>query len=207
MNDPESVKKALASSEDWSSTTKLLAASAYDSFLKWQDKAWIRPIYRQQQKIPFIPTEEEIDTLIASCGKKIATMLQLLKETGMRLGEAFQLEWKDTDFQRNLVTINHPEKGSNPRILPISKKLADILNALHKKSPKIFGNGSITSFETGLWKQRKHAARKLQNPRLLNITYRTLRHWKATMEYHKTHDIYHIQRLLGHKIIQNTSST
>ena len=25
------------------------------------------------------------------------------------------------------------------------------------------------------------------------------------MEYHKTHDIYHIQRLLGHKIIQNTS--
>ncbi len=25
------------------------------------------------------------------------------------------------------------------------------------------------------------------------------------MEYHKTHDIYHVQRLLGHKNIQNTS--
>jgi hypothetical protein len=25
------------------------------------------------------------------------------------------------------------------------------------------------------------------------------------MEYHKTHDIFHVQRLLGHKSIQNTA--
>ena len=32
----------------------------------------------------------------------------------------------------------------------------------------------------------------------------TLRHWRATMEYHKTKDILHVKQLLGHKNINNT---
>ncbi|MEM2202694.1 MAG: site-specific integrase, partial [Candidatus Bathyarchaeia archaeon] len=40
--------------------------------------------------------------------------------------------------------------------------------------------------------------------RLLKITFVTLRHWKATMEYAKTRDILHVMKLLGHKNIQNT---
>jgi len=32
----------------------------------------------------------------------------------------------------------------------------------------------------------------------------TFRHWKATMEYHKTKDILHVMRLLGHRNIKNT---
>jgi len=51
---------------------------------------------------------------------------------------------------------------------------------------------------------RKTLARKLQNPRLLKITYHTIRHWKGTIEYHKTKDIIHVQQLLGHKNINNT---
>jgi integrase len=52
--------------------------------------------------------------------------------------------------------------------------------------------------------QRKNAARRLGNPRLLKVSFRTLRHWKGTMEYHKTKDIIHVKRILGHKSIQNT---
>jgi hypothetical protein len=32
----------------------------------------------------------------------------------------------------------------------------------------------------------------------------TLRHWKATMEYHRTKDILYVMQLLGHKNIKNT---
>jgi len=39
---------------------------------------------------------------------------------------------------------------------------------------------------------------------MLKITFHTLRHWKATMEYHKTKDILHVMRILGHKNITNT---
>ena len=32
----------------------------------------------------------------------------------------------------------------------------------------------------------------------------TFRHWKATMEYHKTKDILHVMKILDHKNIKNT---
>jgi len=51
---------------------------------------------------------------------------------------------------------------------------------------------------------RKKAAHKLANPRLLKIHFHTLRHWKATKEYHKTKDIMHVMSMLGHKRIINT---
>jgi integrase len=50
--------------------------------------------------LPFIPVESEIDQLIAGCGalsKQTPIWLQLLKETGMRMGEAFRLTWGDID--------------------------------------------------------------------------------------------------------------
>jgi len=34
--------------------------------------------------------------------------------------------------------------------------------------------------------------------------FHTFRHWKATVEYHKTRDILHVQQLLGHKDLRNT---
>ena len=45
---------------------------------------------------------------------------------------------------------------------------------------------------------------KLQNLRLRQIHFHTLCHWKATMEYHKTKNILHVKRLLGHKKLENT---
>lgn len=51
---------------------------------------------------------------------------------------------------------------------------------------------------------RKRLAYKLQNPRINKITFHTLRHWGATMEYHRTKDILHVKELLGHVNIQNT---
>jgi integrase len=53
-------------------------------------------------------------------------------------------------------------------------------------------------------RQRKRTATKLANPRINQITFHTFRHWKATMEYHKTKDILHVIRILGHKNIKNT---
>jgi len=45
---------------------------------------------------------------------------------------------------------------------------------------------------------------KLQNPRILKITFHTLRHWKDTMEYNRTKDILYVKQVLGHKRIENT---
>jgi len=42
---------------------------------------WEAPTYSVIRKIPFIPKEAEIDQLIAGSSKRMATFLQLLKET------------------------------------------------------------------------------------------------------------------------------
>ena len=58
--------------------------------------------------------------------------------------------------------------------------------------------------EAHLLGNAKEQPHKLENPRINRITFHTFRHWKATMEYHKTKDILHVMRMLGHKNIKNT---
>ena len=199
----EEVKEFIAEKETWNSTTKLLTVEVYKAFASFLGIPFKPPRYQQQVKIPFIPLEQEIDALIAGCSRKIATILQLLKETGMRIGEAKSLEWTNIDLERGIITLNNPEKNSRPRMFKISSRLVGMLNALPKDKEGPF-KGHITNLYRDFELQRKSIAKKLQNPRIEKITFHTLRHWKATMEYAKTKDILYVMHLLGHKNIKNT---
>jgi integrase len=120
----------------------------------------------------------------------------------MRCDEAKRLKWTDADLERRIIILNEPEKNSNLHIWNTSHKLTAMLNALPKTSPKIFGEGPISSRKSSLQLARRRLAEKLQNPRLLQIHFHILRHWKATMEYHRTKDSLHVAALLGHKKLE-----
>jgi len=199
---PESIKEAIAKNDHWSQNTKHLAVDVYTWFLEMQGLTWKRPIYEETRAIPFIPMEQEIDQLIAASGKTLAACLQLLKETGMRIGEALRLTWLDVDSERNVIRAS-AEKNSNPRILSVSSKLIAMLNMLPKKSERIFPQ-TRAGIKHMLWVKRQKLALNLQNPRLTKISFHTFRHWKGTMEYHKTKDPYHVKQILGHKSLQTT---
>jgi integrase len=205
LYDPESIKEVIAKQETWCSGRKQNAVYAYSSYLQMVEGNWEQPKYRKIRKIPFIPIENEIDQLIAGCNKRITTLLQLLKETGMRIGEAWNLEWTDIDTLDRKIRVT-PEKGSNPRIIQVSNKLIDMLSALPKdvKTTKMFSTRTLKSQRRLFNKNRRKIAKKLKNPRITQITFHTFRHWKATMEYHRTKDIIHVMKLLGHKNIKNT---
>ena len=49
----------------WKNSTKNLAANIYTKYLKYLNKTWDKPKYAKQESTPFIPTEKELDTLIA----------------------------------------------------------------------------------------------------------------------------------------------
>ena len=201
LYDPESVKKVIATQMMWSDGTKANATDTYSCFLSMEKMTWDPPRYKRPQTLPFIPTEAEIDRLIASCGKVVSTYLQGLKETGADPGELIRIEWTDINKEACTITINHPVKGHDPRIVLVSAELIRRLEALPKKSDRVF---NTLSMYPNFYKQRRTAVEKLNNPRLRKITFTTLRHFKATMEYHKTKDILHVKQLLGHKSIQNT---
>ena len=92
LSNPESVKAVLAFQKEWKNSTKLLMVASYQKYAILNGIRWNPPKYEVNRKLPFIPLERETDELVACCGKKMSAILQLLKETGMRIGEALGLE-------------------------------------------------------------------------------------------------------------------
>lgn len=147
--------------------------------------------------------EKEVDDLIAGCGKTLSLFLRVLKETGMRCGEARRLFWNDVNLEKSTITVNYPEKGSLPRMLPITATLKAMFNMLPRKSDKVFTSASST-MQGNYRRQRNKLAFKLNNPNLKQITFHSFRHFYATMLYAKTLNILRVQQCLGHKSINNT---
>jgi integrase len=215
LNEPEIIKTWLSDIKNeqhftkvctWNNKTKTKFIDSYSAYLNFKQIKWNPPKYTINERLPFIPTEQEIDSLISASGKMLSTVLQTLKETGMRIGELTQLTPLNIDTERKTVNIT-PEKGSNPRILPISDKLIGMIKNLSRDPRATY----TTLFQPHkdtlrdyLCCQRKALAEKLGNPRIAKIGFHTLRHWKGTIEYHDTKDIIHVKYILGHKSITST---
>ena len=131
LNNPESVKEIIANQQTWSKGRQWNVCKAYTLFLKMQGLTWEKPRYKPVEKIPFILTEQEIDSVISASSTQLATFLQVAKETGARRGEIFNISWNDIDFVQKNICIS-PEKGSNARVFRMSDKLIGMLHNLPK---------------------------------------------------------------------------
>jgi len=202
LSEPDSVKDII-SIAPWGNSTKTVIVAAYQKYAKLNNIKWTPPKYKQVRKLPFIPLETEIDEFIASTGKKMSVLLQCLKETAARIGEALRIEWTDVDFEKHTIKINHPEKNGNARGVKVSEKMIAMLGRLSRDESRVFTT-SIGVARSSFYAQRRRTAEKLQNPRIMQIHFHTFRHWRATMEYHRTKNILQVMKLLGHKNINNT---
>ena len=68
----------------------------------------------------------------------------------------------------------------------------------------VFAKANLNGHRWSYEKQRRKLSIKLQNPRLNEIKFHTLRHWFATREYAKTNVLLHVQERLGHRNINST---
>lgn len=206
LTDPESMKKALAE-KSWVGKSKNNAADTITLFLEMIGLTWEKPHFQVVEKIPFVPTEAELDALIAGSGWKTTAFLQLLKETAMRPGEAASLTWDDLDEISKTLRVT-PEKGSKPRIFPISDKLLRMLLSIkaknHVQDPNRIFARQLRHIRRQHERMRKKQAFKLKNPRLKKIMLKTFRTWKATMLYHETKDPWYVMDFLGHRSLQHT---
>jgi integrase len=178
-----------------------------NSFYLWKKIQWTPPRVRRERSQSFLPCLADILLLINSItNRKLATFLQLLKETAFRCGEAWTLSWDDIDFKSRLVSVRHPEKGSQSRTLRVSQRLVDMLNLLSRDSSCVFHEtyddelktlGGLNSFRKLFERHRKRIAATHRESNVARIHFHSFRTWRATMQYLKTRDLEAVMALLG----------
>ena len=108
------------------------------------------------------------------------------------------MKWTNVDLQRKIVSIT-PEKGGNPRTLPISDRLIEVLRCQKKETELVF-KATISSISSNYYQQRKKIAYKIGNPRLIQIGLHDFRHWKLTQIAKDFNgNAHYIQYFAGHK--------
>lgn len=149
--------------------------------------------------------------------------LELMLETGTRVGEALALDWRNVDLKRRTVRIeatvvrlankkqSHVQSGakseSSNRTIPLSKRAVEVLTELKADSETLSvfcgGDGERLSYEA-LRYQTQLATREA------GVPYKGMhvfRHTFATNCYYRGCDVKILSKLLGHADVNITYNT
>jgi integrase len=73
---------------------------AYQDWCRWNRFDYTPIRFKRNDKLPYIPSEVDLDQLIAGNGNKIGCFLQFLKESACRPIEAWRLTSEDFDLNQ-----------------------------------------------------------------------------------------------------------
>lgn len=149
-----------------------------------------------------IPTKEKIEMIISACGKITSLKLKISMETGVRPVELHNLLVKDVDLSQRIIYPSTAKHGA-PRKIRINQTLTELIQAYLNKYPRkqneTLFRGNAIFYGRDFRETRNLLAKKLNDETLKNIRLYDLRHYFATMDYHKYQDIKRTQYLMGHK--------
>jgi len=206
LDNPETVKAFIASLDSTNGYKRNLCI-AYNKYCKHTQTEWTMPLYKVEEKQIRIPTKEKVQMLIANAGATLGTKITLSMETGLRPIELCNLRVKDVDLEQRLIYPRTAKHGAS-RALRISHHLQSLLKTHMNKrdldpTDKLF-KGDSDYYSKTYRAKRNQLAKKLQDPSIKQIRLYDLRHYFATMLYHKTKDILHVKAQMGHKKLQTT---
>jgi integrase len=205
LGSPESVKEFIAE-KAWSNGYKDNVVSAYNHYVVFHSLSWKKPKYQRAFSIKKLPLESNIDLIVSYTKTRNRVAFKLVKECGLRPIEVSNLTLKQIDLNGGRV---YPEtaKGGEARVLNLKTETLALLKQLVSTknlslNEKIFPSSKILQKN---WNRlRNKIAERSGKPELKQIRLYDLRHFYGTMLYHKTKDIVHVQRKMGHRNIKNT---
>ncbi len=137
-----------------------------------------------------------------------APLLEVLLGTGMRLGEAIRVEWRDVG--QASITVRAPGKGGDPREVPLDPALAGRLRALRgthgrwigrlpRETDRAFVSARGKPYEdhASQFRQLMRAWRELSG--IKDVDWHTTRHTYATWLAEAGVHVAEAQRRLGHR--------
>ena len=137
--------------------------------------------------------------------------------TGMRKGEILALQWKDIDFNNDLINVSksvyhegdkpfikEPKTEAGIRVVPLLKPLKEVLSKVQNKTPDNY----IISLDEGRTPLRKRRFitqyNKFKEKTGITCTAHQLRHSFATVAFEAGVPVKSVQEILGHKQISTT---
>lgn len=165
LTNPQTVKKVI-SEQSWSGNRKRNVINAYTKFLDFTGLTWQPPNYEITRKIPFIPTEQEIDDLIAASPNPLGS----LPTTAQRNSHEKRRSNRNTLERRRLRAQNHnvqlPRKRQQPQNIQRPKR----------KTPK-HAQQPTKRKPNAIWNSNGMCAQKPTLPNQKTISLQT---WKPT---------------------------
>jgi len=206
LDDPEAVRGYIVSQSRWSNAYKQGVAYAYNSYVKASGLQWSLPHFRIEDRLPRIPTEERINQVIVRARGKYVLVFSILRDTGMRPIELERARVRDIDLDTGVISVR-TAKGGLGRSLKVKAQTLALLRAYLGKHGFGINDRPFPKRRkmTGRWvRLRNTVAAKLADPAFRTIRLYDLRHFVATMTYHRTRDILYTQRMLGHRNLKST---
>ena len=178
-------------------------AKAYNYLCITNGIEWTKPKYKAKEKIPLVPTTDNVNKIISASTKKYATIFTILAETGLEAHELASVSRSDIDIERGIINAKGC-KGQAPRSLKLKTQTVAMLREyLYKHTAeKPFPE---SRFMSCVWtRTRNKLADKLQNPQLKQVKMRNLRNYSGAQLYNRTKDPIRVMRHLGHKKLETT---
>jgi integrase/recombinase XerD len=98
-------------------------------------------------------SHEQMEKILAAAKEPQRSMLAVLAETGMRVGELKHLTWDDLDFGRGVILIREKDgwkpKTGDHRAIPMSPKARAILSNLPRKAKWVFTAPASAKYPAG----------------------------------------------------------
>jgi integrase len=137
----------------------------------------------------------------------MSVFLSMEKDLGTRPIELTWLKVSDIDVNNGVTNITGAKHtvGRNGRLKPRTLEMLKryITQKNLNQTERIFTATAQTICEI-YRRMRNDLATKLQDPTIRQIRLYDFRHFKASMEYHRTKDLLYVKALLGHKDLRTT---
>ncbi|ODS23034.1 hypothetical protein AB835_11120 [Candidatus Endobugula sertula] len=160
-------------------------------------------LHRQERGYELLPS-----LLECSYGDRMTPLITLSLKTGLRRGEAFDLQWQAVNFDTQTITIHaETSKSNKTRHIPLSPLALETLQNWRKQAPKTDDNRVFPADEEKggrLDNVRKSWGNILKVAQITNFRWHDMRHDFASQLVMKGVPLNTVRELCGHADLNTT---
>lgn len=173
-------------------------------------RAWDRSHIKERREPIVLPTDAQVEALIALAPGNFGRAIRFLDVTGMRAMEAFNLRRDQLAADRSGATLGAGTKGNRVRFVPFAPAAVSIVDSIpaYLKSPWVFWHGTGEPYRNVSARvvalRRRLAAAAAGAGDAVEFSLHDLRHRFAVRYLRQGGGIYDLQLILGHRSIKTT---